>query len=148
MKSARRFVIASDPHGDEQDDETRKALFGFIKDFRPDIRIHGGDAFDFRNLRKGASDDEKAHSLEDDWTAGADWMREFFDGGKQNHFLRGNHDERLWKFADSATGLLRDYANDGIKRVTAIVKQSKAKMLPYDSRLGVLRIGSLKVVHA
>lgn len=146
MKS-RTFIAIADPHGDMLDEVTSKALKSFMADFKPHTRLHLGDAFDFRNLRKGASDDEKAASLEDDWNMGKDFMREFFDGGKENHFLRGNHDERLWHFANSATGLLRDYAMDGIKRLEAIVKQSKAKMLPYHVRDGVLRIGSLKAVH-
>lgn len=143
----RRFVVAADNHGDQEDAQTRAALFDFIKDFRPEIRAHAGDAWDFRNLRRGASDDEKAHSLEDDWEMGSDWVRTFFDGGKENHFLRGNHDERLWHFAVGATGLLRDYANDGIKRVEAVLAKSRAKMRPYDARLGVLPIGRLNVVH-
>lgn len=147
MTTHRRFVVASDSHGDQVDPDTERALFAFIADFKPQIRIHAGDIFDFRNLRRGASDDEKAHSLEDDWRMGSDFMRRFFDGGKENHFLRGNHDERLWHFAHSATGLLRDYAHDGIARVEKLVKQSRAKMLPYDSRLGVLKLGALKVIH-
>jgi hypothetical protein len=142
-----RFVVAADPHGDQQDPETRKALFSFIKDYNPQIRIHAGDNWDFRNLRRGASDDEKAASLVDDWDMGVDWMREFFDGGKTNHFLRGNHDERMWKFASNASGMLRDYANDGIKRIERVVAQSHATMLPHDSRLGVLRMGRIKVIH-
>lgn len=143
----RRFVVASDSHGDQVDPETERALFAFITDFKPQLRIHAGDAWDFRNLRRGASDDEKAHSLEDDWQAGSEFLRRFFDGGKENHFLRGNHDERLWHFAHSATGLLRDYAHDGIKRVEKLAAKSRAKMLPYDSRLGVLKLGALKVIH-
>ena len=143
----RRFVVASDSHGDQVDPETERALFAFIADFKPQLRIHAGDAWDFRNLRRGASDDEKAHSLEDDWQAGSDFLRRFFDGGRENHFLRGNHDERLWHFAHSATGLLRDYAHDGIKRVEKLAAKSRARMLPYDSRLGVLKLGALKVIH-
>ena len=144
---SRRFVVASDSHGDQIDPATESALLSFVHDFKPQVRIHAGDVFDFRNLRRGASDDEKAHSLEDDWRMGSDFMRRFFDGGKENHFLRGNHDERLWHFAHSATGLLRDYAHDGIARVEKLVKQSRARMLPYDSRLGVLKLGALKVIH-
>ena len=147
MSKPTRFVVASDSHGDQVDEATERALFSFIADFNPQIRIHAGDAFDFRNLRRGASDDEKAHSLEDDWQAGSDFLRRFFDGGKENHFLRGNHDERLWNFARSATGLLRDYAHEGIDRIEKLVKKTHAKMLPYDSRLGVLRIGNMKVIH-
>jgi len=146
MKS-RRFLIVADPHGDMIDSECRKSVFEFKRDWKPEIGIHAGDNWDFRNLRRGATDDEKAESLVDDWEAGAEFIREFFDGVKTGYFLRGNHDERLWHFADSASGLLRDYATDGIKRVEGLVRQSKAKMLPYDSRLGVLDIGKLRTIH-
>jgi len=61
--------------------------------------------------------------------------------------LRGNHDERLWHFSESATGLLRDYARDGIKRVESTAKRARAAMLPYHVRNGILRIGSLKFLH-
>ena len=144
---AQRFVVASDNHGDMADEAVCSALVEFMRDFKPEIRIHAGDNWDFRNLRKGASDDEKAASLVDDWEAGSDFLRRFFDGGKSNHFLRGNHDERLWHFANSATGLLRDYSRDGIKRVEQLVKGCKATMLPYDSAKGVLDLGALRVIH-
>lgn len=142
-----RFIVVADNHGDMADETVCGALFAFIKDFKPEIRIHAGDNWDFRNLRKGASDDEKAASLVDDWEGGADFLRRFFDGGRCNHFLRGNHDERLWHFSESATGLLRDYSRDGIRRVEQLVGAAKAKMLPYDSAKGVLDLGALRIIH-
>jgi len=143
----RRFVVASDNHGDMADDTATKALFAFLQDYQPEIRIHAGDNWDFRNLRRGASDEERAASLEDDWTAGVAFMERFFKGGKTNVFLRGNHDERLWDFRESATGLLRDYAADGIKRVEALTKRLNVKMLPYDAETGVYELGKLSVLH-
>jgi hypothetical protein len=118
-----------------------------MKEWKPEIRVHAGDNYDFRNLRKGASDEEKAASLADDWEAGNDFLRRFFDGGASNHFLRGNHDERLYEFRNSCSGMLRDYATDGIKQMEAVVKKCRAKMLPYDSDLGVLDLGKLSVLH-
>jgi hypothetical protein len=147
MTKPLRFVVASDPHGDQVDVATERALFAFIADFKPQLRIHGGDNWDFRNLRRGASDDEKAHSLEDDWQAGSDFMRRFFDGGALNHFLRGNHDERLWMSQQSVSGRARHYADKLIEEVNSSVKRWKAKMLPYDSRHGVLKLGHLTVIH-
>jgi predicted phosphodiesterase len=144
---SKRFVVVADSHGDMLDPEVAKALFAFLEDWKPEIRVHAGDAWDFRNLRRGAHDDEKAASLVDDWEAGTDFLTRFFAGGTENHFLRGNHDERLWMFARSATGLLRDYAHDGIKRVEALMRKCKARMLPYDAAAGVLRLGELRVVH-
>lgn len=124
-----------------------EALFAFIEDYKPEIRIHAGDNWDFRNLRKGASDDEKAASLEDDWDWGARFLERFFKGGTTKVFLRGNHDERLWDFRESATGLLRDYAADGIKRVEGMMKRLGATMLPYDAELGIYELGKLTVIH-
>lgn len=140
--------MCGDNHGDMVDPIADAALMAFIKDYKPSIRIHGGDALDLRNLRKGASDDEKAASLADDWEMGSDFMRRFFDGGKQNHFLRGNHDERIYDLQGSATGVMRDYAGDAVKKFEQLVtKKCRAKMLPYDARHGILRLGHMKVVH-
>ena len=142
-----RFVIGADSHGDQLDPVAANAIMAFIRDYRPTIRIHLGDAYDFRNLRKGASDEEKAESLTEDWDMGSDFLRKFFDGGKINHFLRGNHDERLFELQTSATGVMRDYASDAVKRFNQHIKRCRAQMLPYDSRLGILRLGHLKCIH-
>jgi len=147
MSSPRRFVVVSDNHGDMADATATDALFAFLKDYQPEIRIHAGDNWDFRNLRKGASDEEKGASLEDDWKAGTGFLRKFFREGTTKVFLRGNHDERLWDFRESATGLLRDYALDGINRVDAIMKRLGVTMLPYDAETGVYELGKLTVLH-
>lgn len=143
----KKFVIASDSHGDMIDPKCEVAILEFNKEFKPSIRIHAGDAFDFRNLRKGASDEEKASSLEDDWKMGSDFLRKYFDGGKDNHFLYGNHDSRLKDFCNNCTGLVRDYAHDGVKRLDALARKCKARTYPYDSALGIMRLGKLNVVH-
>lgn len=147
MKAPRRFVVVGDNHGDCQDPETVSALWAFLADWKPEIRVHLGDNWDFRNLRRGASDEEKRHSLEEDWEAGTAFMKRFFRGGSDKHFLRGNHDERMWDFLNSATGILRDYAKDGVRRIERLTKHLGVEMLPYDSALGVLPLGKLSVVH-
>ena len=142
-----RFVVCSDNHGDMADATATAALFDFMADYKPEIRIHAGDNWDFRNLRKGASDDEKAASLEDDWDCGSRFLEKFFRGGSTNVFLRGNHDERIYDFRESATGLLRDYAADGIKRIEALMRKLNATMLPYDAETGIYELGKLTVLH-
>ena len=141
------FIICADSHGDMIDPVAEAAIMDFIKDYKPLLRIHLGDAFDFRNLRRGASDEEKGESLAQDWEQGSDFMRRFFDGGRDNRFLRGNHDERLFNLQSSATGILRDFSKDAVTRFNVLVRRCRAKMLPYDSRLGILRIGHLKCIH-
>ena len=142
-----RLIAIADNHGDMIDEITAKALFAFINDYKPSIRLHLGDAFDFRNLRVKASDEEKAMSLEEDWDAGTDFLYRYFIGGKQNVLLYGNHDDRLFQLAKSSNGLHRDYANERIEKLKHLQKLLHYKTLPYDARLGVYQYGKLKAVH-
>lgn len=87
----KRFVAVADTHGDMIDPQTEEAIYAFCADFKPTVRIHMGDAFDFRCLRRKATDEERAEGLEADWEAGERLLRRFFEGGTENYYLRGNH---------------------------------------------------------
>ncbi len=148
MSKPKRFVVVADSHGDMIDPVTEQAVHEFIADFKPSVRIHLGDSLDLRSLRRGASDEEKAQSLENDWDHATEFLRKYYSGGKENFMLLGNHDARLWNVADSTSGVVRDYAQEGIKRFAFLMKQCRVtKTLPYDARLGVLRLGHLKFIH-
>ena len=74
----RKFVAGFDLHGDMQDKEAVKKILDFtFKIFKPEVRIFGGDLFDFRCIRKGAGKAEQAESLMDDVAMGMDFLKEF-----------------------------------------------------------------------
>lgn len=141
MPKARKFIVASDNHGSHYDPRACAAMFDFLKAWKPDIRIHAGDCFDLTALRRGASDEDKRTPLADDIATGCDFLRRF----KPTHFLRGNHDERLWDLLDIDDAKLSEYAVKLIDEIKDAI--GDAKMLPYCKRRGVLRIGHLKVIH-
>lgn len=141
--SKQRFVFLTDIHGDRQDAGAVSVALEFIKDFRPSIRVIGGDLWDFRPLRGKASDEERRQSMKEDFTAG----KKFFHAVSPTHFLRGNHDERLWDLAGTGSGVMQDYAFEGINEITEMVKKQRCRMLPYNVREGVLQIGHLKMIH-
>ena len=143
MSNWKKFIVGADIHGDMADASANKVFFDFAKDFNPDIRICAGDLWDFRPLRKGADEDERCESMAKDYNAGLLWLKKF----QPNFFLRGNHDERLWELAASKNGVLSDYALSGVAEITNIVRAMKCSMLPYHKREGVLRLGSLKIIH-
>ena len=143
----KRFVVCSDIHGNQQDPVAVRAILDFTKDFKPEIRVINGDLYDLASLRKGASDEDRAVSLAEDWEAGNSFASKFFNGGKENHFLRGNHDERIYHLRANTNGLIRDYASDGIRALESNVRKWRARMLPYDSAHGILNLGRLKVLH-
>lgn len=143
MSDFYKFVFATDVHGDMQSKSAVKTLLEFCGDFKPDVKVFGGDLWDFRALRKGASEDEKRESMSKDYNAGLEFIKRF----KPKYFLRGNHDERLWELAESDRGVISDYAMSCVVEIGDVLKKMDCKMLPYHKRDGVLRLGSLKLLH-
>lgn len=139
----RRFILATDIHGDQMDRDANEALFRFIKIWKPHIRICGGDLWDFRPLRRKASEDERRESLVKDFNAGMTWLDRF----RPHYFLRGNHDERLWDLRANGCGVGADFAATGIQEIEGKMSKLRCHMLPWDRRKGVLRIGNLKIIH-
>lgn len=142
--SYQRFVIATDLHGDMQDSGAVNALMRFIRDWKPRHRICLGDVWDFRALRTKASEEEKRESLKADFDAGLAWLEQF----APNHdLLLGNHDVRLWDRAALDNGPLADYCGELVSRVDGLLARSRVAVRPYHKRLGVLRLGHLKLLH-
>lgn len=141
MKSSRRFVIVTDSHGEHIDREAEAMFRRFVKDYKPDIRIHAGDAFDFTWLRKKASDEEQRCDIHDDLTMGLDFLRWY----KPTHITWGNHDKRVWDAAASDDGKMSFLAGQIIDMVESVI--GGAKTYPYCKRNGVMQFGDRRIVH-
>jgi predicted phosphodiesterase len=141
------FSIVSDTHGDEIDPVMETKFFDWLADYKPTIRIHAGDVFDFRALRNGASLEEKQQSMSSDLEAGLSFIKRYFKTGSEKWLLWGNHDDRLFELARAGDGPLQDHAKNILKDINKVLNSLKVKTLPYDSRNGVLQIGHLKVIH-
>lgn len=138
------WIFAPDVHGDKIDRNAEKALFEVMKFFKPQIRIQGGDLFDIRCLRRGAGSEEALEDLREDIDAGVD----FIDRFRPTHWLRGNHDERLFDATNSHNPILRRYASLEYSNITDHLEKAGCKqILPYSKRHGVLKFGHLIFVH-
>lgn len=138
------WVFATDLHGDHQCTDTVEAFLKFCKSYQPKHRIFGGDLFDFRAMRRGASKSEQAESMECDVWAGMEFLEKF----KPTVFLRGNHDERIWDMAKfHENGIVRDSAKQGIKDIEKKCRSLKCKMIPYDATLGVHTLHQVRFIH-
>ena len=149
MASWKRFVFASDLHGDKQHAPTAARFLKFVKDYEPHYIIFGGDLFDLRPLRRGASADERAESMQADVGAGLKFMGQLFDRKAEKKFLTwGNHDDRLFQGAeDSTNGITADLCSKGVKDITERTKRLGIKTVPYHKRDGIIRIGHAKFLH-
>jgi predicted phosphodiesterase len=143
----KKFIVASDIHGSEKDKRATDACLAFVHDFAPDVRVIAGDLWDFAAIRKGASEDERAIPMRQDFDDGAEFARDFFRGGKNNHLMLGNHCVRVYDMAESGDAVKADLGARMVQDIEYLARQCKASLIPYDSRLGVLELGHLRVVH-
>lgn len=144
MSDFTKFIFASDFHGEENDKEVVKELFKFTKDFKPDINIFGGDLFDFKALRRGASEEDKSHSMVQDVNEGISFLKKW----NPQVFLSGNHDfPRLELLAQSRDAVKADLAIRLIGDIKRECNLIKCVTYPYDKKLGIYKLGQLKMLH-
>jgi hypothetical protein len=141
------FSFASDLHGDRQDKSAVRGFLRFVQDFKPKHRWFGGDVWDFRAFRSGASKEDKMHSMAEDYAAGV----AFLEAYQPEVITLGNHDQRLWdvvkKDGLSKTGPLVDYAQELIGRFEKFVAKHKITVLPYHKRKGIFSYKGLSLAH-
>lgn len=137
------WVAGFDPHGAYQDKEANRAFFKFIEHWKPEIRIAGGDIWDFKQLRKKSDAHERRESMAVDVAEGKAWLEQL----QATHFLQGNHDIRLWDLAQQSEGIVQDYAKLIVRDLEDLMQTMRCRMYPYNKRLGIMHLGSLKVFH-
>jgi hypothetical protein len=70
----KKFIVAADNHGGLVCEAAKKKFLAFADDWKPHHRIHLGDLWDFSPLRRGASPEEKADGISDDYQCGLDFL--------------------------------------------------------------------------
>lgn len=140
----KRWMACGDTHGDMIEPKLRDAALRFRDKFKPHYRIDGGDVFDMRSLRKGASAEERAESVQLDVEAGESWIRDY----QPTQLLWGNHDARLWeakeKCGDANLKMLYNMLAD---RISDYVASVGCKAFPYDFERGVFKLADTSFIH-
>ena len=137
------FSFLTDLHGDEQNPRCVDAALGWVEDWEPQLRIFGGDLFDFRALRKGADAEDKAAALSEDVRQGLGFLRRY----RPQVILLGNHDDRAWKLRESRNGALAYAAEKMVEEFGELCSDIGAKVYPYDFEDGVYRLGEVSFIH-
>lgn len=141
MSKSRRWVAVSDTHGDAIDPEAEREFFDFVDDFKPAIRLHMGDVFDFRGWRRGAGPEEQAESMTADVERGLSFLARY----KPQVVLWGNHDDRLFRIARDGNGAARMLAQQLIGNIEDALPRTK--FIPYNVFNGIARIGDIAFLH-
>jgi hypothetical protein len=137
-------MYVCDSHGDLIDPAAADAALQFAERFQPEVRIHGGDAFDFRSLRNGASDDDRAEGVKEDMEQGIAFLKAY----RPTVFLWGNHDDRpVQKAASCRDGNLRHLCQLLHDRIMDELNAIGCEVRPYDVEDGVYQWGGFQFVH-
>jgi len=141
--SLEKFIICGDSHGDNISVDASKAFIDFLKTWKPKHKIHCGDVFDARPLRRGCSEEEKREVISKDIAAGF----EFLDLYRPNFITWGNHDSRIFDLANNGFGMMGEYGKELVLSIDKRIEKYKCKTFEYHKRRGVLQIGKLRVIH-
>jgi predicted phosphodiesterase len=141
--STLRWIAVGDNHGVLIHKPTAKRFFEFVKDYKPQIRIHLGDNWDFANLRRGADPREEGDDMEPDLTAGYLFLDKFMP----TVFIEGNHDFRPRRLINDARGLVRKFAKDGVDYMMSYLGSIQCHFVgPYDIN-NVFQLGNVTFLH-
>jgi hypothetical protein len=140
---AKRFTFLSDTHGNKIDNVASHAAMKFVEEFKPHYRFAGGDYYELKAFRRGATKDEKRESMREDRRAAAGWLRWY----RPTHVFEGNHDVRLRDIARAGNGPLSDYAQETFEEFESVLAELRATYFPYDKRLGRLKINGISFMH-
>lgn len=103
-------VIFTDTHRPFHDEAALAVVHGIIKDVRPNLIVHGGDANDCYTISRYSTDPARLQTLQDD----LDSTRQMFYGiseiapDAEKVFLGGNHEDRLRKLIWDLKGAARE----------------------------------------
>lgn len=134
----KRFWLGFDRHTPEHDPLVDYIVADFLRDFKPHIRVAGGDWQTVDQVSK--FEDEGVTSLKEEFRLNRDALRAF----GITYYLEGNHEERLRRIGTTIDPRLRSLMD---LEENLQLKKLGIKLIPYHPKRGVLRIGHLKVLH-
>lgn len=138
IQTYRKFFIGFDRHAPYHDPVIDKIALDFLADFKPQIRVAGGD---WQTVDQVSNfDNEGKINLADEFAMNREAIRAF----GITHYLEGNHEERLRRVGSKLDERVRSLAD--LEQNLQLKKQG-IPLIPYHPRKGVLKFGHLKILH-
>ena len=124
----KRFLGCGDNHGELVCKDAMRVLLKFAEDWKPHYRIHLGDVWDFAALRGGASPEDKAQGIAEDYREGLRFLQAF----KPNYLTLGNHDDRIWMATEKrGDGIIRETCEKLARESESTFKKMGIKWVTY-----------------
>jgi predicted phosphodiesterase len=144
-RKRKRFVVVGCSHGNLIDPINHDSVVGFVQRFKPDKVIHLGDFVDlacWRSGAKGTSDESRPNGPDID--AGLSFLKEI----RANLVFCGNHEARLWRMTSHQNAIVRDLAEELIRKIRTRVALNKGELVEHwDLFRGWRVLGNFKLCH-
>lgn len=140
-----RSVFIGCTHGDLLDHGAAQVVKEFVADWKPHYRVHLGDLWDFRALRKKAEPEERAQGISYDFNCGLDLL----DWFQPQYLTLGNHDHRAWRAAEeTSNGVLADLCAKFCQDAEDALRKRKIRWIPWGvNQYLKLPMGGPKLIH-
>lgn len=146
IRKWKRWQSIACSHGAFVDREAVKKVLKFRNDFKPEIRIHKGDIYDFSAFRGGTQGTrDEAEQIDPDLRAGAELIGLY----SPTDVLIGNHDERIWTWANHHNAVWAKAAMACRNEFLTACQKAGVKRLvdTYDVAKSFIELGDFKVLH-
>ena len=105
-KKYERIAFVSDVHFPYHDRAALDACVSYLRDWKPDLVIAGGDWFDCFSVSDYDKDPARFQTVQQEFDSAAEAIREIDGLGSDVIFLEGNHEFRLARLINKNPGLL------------------------------------------
>lgn len=107
QKAYRRVAFLSDIHIPYHNRVHLRLSLDHLADWKPDLVVLGGDCYDCYDISDYDRSPGRASTLQDEFDAGMDFVREVDSLGADVVFLEGNHENRLERLVGKNPGLYK-----------------------------------------
>lgn len=131
-------------HGSLIDPKAAAAVLRFKRAFNPRRIFHLGDWCDTAALRAGAKGTpDEGKPIGSDIEQGLEFLEQL----GVTDCTMGNHDERPWRFKDSHSAIIRELADDVIKKIEKEMKRQKINWVNTWSNRSLIQAYGFKWMH-
>lgn len=144
VRKWKRILGVGCSHGKYIDPAAREAVLKFRDQYKPHRVVHLGDFCDTAAFRSGAAGtSDSAEEVQPDADEGLSFIAEI----GATDVLCGNHEDRLWRLANSPNAIIAYAARKVIEAIEDRCRKQRATLIPYGGVFQKLQIGNFTLTH-
>lgn len=140
----KKLLAVGCSHGVHADPKAIAAVLEFRERFRPETCIHLGDFCDTAAFRSGAKgSNDESEPIQPDVDGGLEFLKRL----RPTLVFCGNHEDRLWRLANSSNAIVSHCAQGVISEIVKSCHKLRAEIVPWTGIEQGRMIGGFRFMH-